>query len=138
MTDDTAFKTFCARGYETRNVPVEYLVEAETADEALDKMLVGSTVAERDLGLGEVADRNFDAGEVREMREVPIEGATAAADFSSRMEGAFALVTDGMELLDRVLAVVPLADRPGTARVTTTSGTFLIAIRLEDYVPEED
>lgn len=130
--DDTQFKTFVATGFETRSIPVEYVVEAETAEEALDKMLEGSTLAERDTGMGQVSDRYFDLVDVHEVAEVPA-SPEAAASFDERLASALGIAVSGIELLDRVDSAVPVESRPGTARITTSEGTFLVTIRLEDF-----
>lgn len=133
-TNATQMKTFVIEGVEVRSHRVEYVVEGENAEEALDRALEGSTLSERDIKpYGDVVDRQFDEADIRETSNVPAAGSDEEASFNARVDAAVSIVVSGIELLDRVLSVVPIDSRPGTARVTTESGSFLVAVRLESF-----
>lgn len=131
--DATPMKSFVIEGIEVRSHRVEYVVEGEDASEALDRALEGSTLSERDLKpYGDVVDRQFEAADIRETRDIPA-GADQEASFNARVDAAVGIVVAGAELIERVLSVNPLDSRPGTVRIVTETGSFLAAIRLEDF-----
>jgi hypothetical protein len=135
---DPAIKTFAVTGTELRSHEVEYLVEAEDAAEALDKALEGSTIGERETKpVGEVVDRQFDPSGVSELAEVPVSEGDKAA-LAGRLQAAVGIAVSGIELLERVIAATQVESKPGTLRVTTETGTFLLTVRLEDFVTDPE
>lgn len=138
--DPVEMKFFVLSGLETRTHPVEYVVEAETIDEALDKASAGSTIAERDMRrFGEVLDREFDVDGLQGTYESPPFNTEVKARLDDRIQAALSIVTSGTDLLDDIVDMsVPLPTRPGTARIATEHGTFLVSVQLENFNPPAD
>ena len=138
-TDANPMKSFVIEGIEVRSHRVEYVVEGEDASEALDRALEGSTLSERDLKpYGNVIDRQFEATGIRETQDIPEVGTDQETSFNARVAAATELVVAGVELIERVLSVTPLDSRPGTVRIVTETGSFLAAVRLEDFQTDPD
>lgn len=138
--DPVEMKFFVLSGLETRTHPVEYVVEAETIDEALEKASDGSTVAERSIRrFGEVLDRDFDADGLQGTYDSPPFDTEAKTSLDGRIEAALAIVTSGTDLLDDIVDMsIPLPNRPGTARIVTEHGTFLVSVQVENFMPPAD
>ncbi len=125
-----------------RATPVELLVDAQDAEEAIDKAHDGAIDGQRDLQvIGDLVERTITSTAENAISTVEaVASQNIETDITDRFKAAVAIVASGVELLDRVVSASLVANNPGKIRIITETGSFVCSIALENFKcdPEVD